>query len=150
MRWLTRRQLVEESKPLVTTAHDVHNGREPVLVLRFDPQLAFPLRVEQVGVRPGQLGASEQLRVVCLHPHRKQRRRPLFVHRNGAGLEVRVEGHVDRLVESLRPWDSGRRYLNFAETPGDPRAIFGRGYERLRQIRERVDPNGLFVSNHPV
>ena len=67
-----------------------------------------------------------------------------------AGAMAAVEGHVDRLVESLRPWDSGRRYLNFAETPGDPRAIFGRGYERLRQIRERVDPNGLFVSNHPV
>jgi FAD/FMN-containing dehydrogenase len=67
-----------------------------------------------------------------------------------AEAQAVVEGEVRRLVASLRPWDSGRRYLNFAETPGDPRAIFGSAYERLRQIRATYDPNGLFVPNHPV
>jgi FAD/FMN-containing dehydrogenase len=61
-----------------------------------------------------------------------------------------IQDQVAHLVASLRPWDSGRRYLNFAETPGDPRAIFGRGYERLKQVRATYDPNGLFVPNHPV
>ena len=90
---VARRQIPEESQPLVTTAHDVHNGRKPVLILRLDPELAFPLGIEQVGIGPGQLVPREQLRVVRLHPHRKQRRRPLLVRRHGTGLEVGVHRH---------------------------------------------------------
>ena len=61
-----------------------------------------------------------------------------------------VEQDVRALVERLEPWDSGRRYLNFAETRMDPRAIYGPGYERLRVVKATYDPAGLFVANHPV
>ena len=98
---VARHQVAEESQALVAAAHDVDDGREPVLVLRLDAELAFPLGIEQVGVGPGQLVPREQLRVVGLHPHRQQRRRPLLVRRNRAGLQVGVDGHVDRQQDLL-------------------------------------------------
>ena len=61
-----------------------------------------------------------------------------------------VDRHVRQLIERVGPWDSGRRYLNFAESPMDPRSIYGPGYDRLRAVRAAYDPTGLFVPNHPV
>ena len=55
------------------------------------------------------------------------------------------------LLEALGPWDSGRRYLNFAESRIDPRSIFPvESYERLRRAKARYDPAGMFLANHPV
>ena len=52
---------------------------------------------------------------------------------------------------ALAPWDSGRRYLNFAESPMDPRSIYPvEGYDRLVAAKARYDPTGLFLANHPV
>ena len=48
---VARRQVAEESEALVAAAHDVHDGREPVLILRLDAQLSLPLRIEQVAIR---------------------------------------------------------------------------------------------------
>jgi FAD/FMN-containing dehydrogenase len=62
-----------------------------------------------------------------------------------------VDRAVDDVLDALRPWDSGRRYLNFADRPTDPRSIFApAAYERLQRTKARVDPTGMFVANHSV
>jgi FAD/FMN-containing dehydrogenase len=62
-----------------------------------------------------------------------------------------VEHHARLLLESLRPWDSGRRYLNFAETRMDPGSIFpAEALQRLRAAKARYDPDDRFSVNHPV
>ncbi len=62
-----------------------------------------------------------------------------------------VDRQVRVLLGALGPWDSGRRYLNFAESRMDPRSIFPmESYDRLVRARARYDPSGLFQANHPV
>jgi FAD/FMN-containing dehydrogenase len=62
-----------------------------------------------------------------------------------------VEAAVEGILDALRPWDSGRRYLNFAETRVDPRSIFPpESYDRLRTVKARHDPDDRFRANHPV
>jgi FAD/FMN-containing dehydrogenase len=62
-----------------------------------------------------------------------------------------VEHHVERLLAALGPWDSGRRYLNFAESRVDPRSIFPeRNYERFKRAKARYDPTGMFLANHSI
>jgi FAD/FMN-containing dehydrogenase len=64
---------------------------------------------------------------------------------------VAVEAAVGRVLGSLRPWDSGRRYLNFAESAVDPRTIWPpEAFERLRAVKARYDPDNLFAANHDV
>lgn len=56
-----------------------------------------------------------------------------------------------RLTEALAPFDNGRSYLNFAESPVATRTAYG--VDRWRQltgIRSAVDPHGVLVANHPV
>ena len=68
-----------------------------------------------------------------------------------ADAAVAVEAAVGRVLGSLRPWDSGRRYLNFAESPVDPRTIWApEAFERLRAVKARYDPDNLFAANHDV
>jgi hypothetical protein len=64
--------------------------------------------------------------------------------------KMAVDEHVELLHALLAPWDSGRRYLNFTESPADPRSVFGESFDRLRKIRARYDPSELFVANHPI
>ena len=62
-----------------------------------------------------------------------------------------VDRDVRRVLGALGPWDSGRRYLNFAESAMDPRSIYPEeSYERFLQAKARYDPTGLFRANHPV
>jgi FAD/FMN-containing dehydrogenase len=62
-----------------------------------------------------------------------------------------VDRQVGALLGALEPWDSGRRYLNFAESRIDPRSIFPpESYDRLSRARALYDPTGLFQANHPV
>ena len=62
-----------------------------------------------------------------------------------------VERHARQLLGALGPWDSGRRYLNFAESQMDPRSIFPvETYERFRQVKARYDPAGMFRANHAI
>jgi hypothetical protein len=62
-----------------------------------------------------------------------------------------VESHVRLLLWELAPWDSGRRYLNFAESKVDARSIFPEeSYERLCEVKARYDPTDMFQANHPV
>jgi FAD/FMN-containing dehydrogenase len=67
-----------------------------------------------------------------------------------AALEA-VDRQVRLLLEAIRPWDSGRRYLNFAESRTDPRSIYpAESYDRLRRAKADYDPTGMFLANHPV
>jgi len=62
-----------------------------------------------------------------------------------------VDRHVKILLDVLGPWDSGRRYLNFAESSMDPRSIFPvESYDRLARDKARYDPTDMFVANHSV
>ncbi len=62
-----------------------------------------------------------------------------------------VDRHVNLLLGALGPWDSGRRYLNFAESPVDPRSIFPvESFDRLMRVKERYDPTDMFLANHPI
>ena len=57
---------------------------------------------------------------------------------------------ADRLVAALRPWSSGRRFLNFTENAVDARTAYDEdSYDRLCRVRSAVDPTGLFQANHP-
>jgi FAD/FMN-containing dehydrogenase len=66
-------------------------------------------------------------------------------------MKAAVEQHVELLLGTLGPWDSGMRYLNFAESALDARKIFpAESYDRLRQIKATYDPADTFQANHPV
>ena len=68
-----------------------------------------------------------------------------------AEAHAAVDHHVQLLLGALRPWDSGRKYLNFAESSADPRSIFPvESYDRLLRAKLRYDPTGIFLANHPV
>ena len=63
----------------------------------------------------------------------------------------RTSALVDRIKEAMRPWDAGRRYLNFAERPGSaPAAFTAAGYERLRSVKSAYDPTNIVIGNHPI
>ncbi|HTJ36817.1 MAG TPA: FAD-binding oxidoreductase [Dactylosporangium sp.] len=56
-----------------------------------------------------------------------------------------------RVAEAMAPFSNGREYLNFAETRVDAsRAFEAAAWQRLRQIRAAVDPDGRFVANHVI
>lgn len=62
-----------------------------------------------------------------------------------------VGADLEALHASLAPWNSGRRYLNFTESPTESGLLFSeRSFERLCAVRERFDPTRLFRPNHPV
>jgi FAD binding domain-containing protein/berberine-like enzyme len=66
-------------------------------------------------------------------------------------LEARTLHDVERVLEALSPWDAGRDYLNFRETRSSGSRLFSpKTYRRLRAIKSRVDPDDVFLSNHPV
>ncbi len=68
-----------------------------------------------------------------------------------AEAHAAVDRHVGLVLGALGPWDSGRRYLNFAESAMDPRSIFPpENYDRLRRAKARYDPTGVFLANHAV
>jgi FAD/FMN-containing dehydrogenase len=56
-----------------------------------------------------------------------------------------------RLVEAMRPYDSGSAYLNFVEDEFDTsRAFSAESWRRLQRVRAAVDPDGLFLANHQI
>ncbi|MGY1632826.1 FAD-binding oxidoreductase [Geodermatophilus sp. SYSU D01186] len=50
------------------------------------------------------------------------------------------------LVERLAPWSTGRSLLNFRGTPGPGGVWDDADLGRLRTVRDRVDPRGLFAA----
>lgn len=67
--------------------------------------------------------------------------------------ENEARGHSDasRLVRTMSPWSTGRRYLNFAEEPVDVGDNYGeREWLTLTRVKSAYDPENLFAANHPV
>ena len=67
------------------------------------------------------------------------------------GDEGAIEATLAELTRRLAPWDTGRRYLNFAENGGEARRGFDPAtFARLRRVRGAQDPGELFLAAHPV
>ena len=80
---------------------------------------------------------------------------PFVAFTFGLAFEAEHVGAVDaaarRVLRALGPWDSGRRYLNFADVPTDPRSIYPVAtFDRLRAVKAAYDPTGMFLANHPI
>jgi hypothetical protein len=68
----------------------------------------------------------------------------------GEGAAEAILAHLGRVREALAPW-GGRRYVNFADQPGETAECFDEAtYARLREVKARYDGGDLFRSNHPV
>ncbi len=70
-----------------------------------------------------------------------------------AGPEATEQGRADAeaLLGAMAPWATGRSFLNFAERPVDPSTAFDpRDWARLRRVRAKVDPTGVFRAAHEV
>ncbi len=66
-------------------------------------------------------------------------------------LRPAAEHALAVIDQALAPFDSGARYLNFVERPGDSRFGFSaEDHERLRVVREQVDPDGVLLASHPI
>ena len=65
--------------------------------------------------------------------------------------EVPVQEHADRAMAALAPWSQRNRYLNFLEHHTDASVGYApEAWERLRAIRQAVDPDGVLQANHEV
>jgi len=74
-----------------------------------------------------------------------------FFLASAASAEQRMQGGLDtaRAAGALRPWSSGRHFLNFTDQEVDPASVFDDAtLSRLRALRDRVDPTRMFVTNH--
>jgi FAD/FMN-containing dehydrogenase len=62
-----------------------------------------------------------------------------------------VERDLDALTDRMAAWDAGVAYLNFADRPVDAARLFGEDrLARLQLVKRTYDPDGRFVSNHPL
>ncbi len=70
------------------------------------------------------------------------------------GSEAEAEAIVASLGDARRALevvDSGGHYANFTETPVAAASIYGeRTLARMREIRTRIDPDGLLRANHSI
>jgi hypothetical protein len=64
--------------------------------------------------------------------------------------EAATRQDLHRVTGTLRPYRSGS-YLNFEEEAADPASFYGADtYRRLRTVKAAVDPDELFLANHPI
>jgi FAD binding domain len=62
-----------------------------------------------------------------------------------------VDEHLDLMLSELAPYSTGRRFLAFADRPGDVSAFFSpEVWRRLTAAKAEYDPGDLFRANHPV
>ncbi len=62
-----------------------------------------------------------------------------------------VVAEADRMIGSLGEYSRDRIYTNFQQAPGDTsRAFDTASWQRLQEIRRRVDPTGVLQSNHEI
>jgi hypothetical protein len=62
-----------------------------------------------------------------------------------------LDRQLTRLLDAMRPWSTGTKYLNFAERGGDASDAYGEGvYERLQAIRRAWDPEERLVGSHRI
>jgi FAD/FMN-containing dehydrogenase len=61
------------------------------------------------------------------------------------------EGHLDVVEAAIAPWRAEQSYFNFAERAIDSETFYpGTNHDRLREIRERFDPDELFRANQRI
>ena len=66
-------------------------------------------------------------------------------------MKADVEEELGRMRHALAPWDTAREYLNFAERPVSGGRLHDEdAYNRLRMVKGQVDPQDVFLSNHPI
>jgi FAD/FMN-containing dehydrogenase len=66
-------------------------------------------------------------------------------------LGAKVEHDSASLMEAMEAYGHGRSYSNFAERPVDAGSFYpDEVYTRLREVRARVDPDGLMRANHVI
>ena len=73
----------------------------------------------------------------------------------GIPVDEQVGAKVERdsrsLMEAMEVYGHGRAYSNFAERPVDAGSFYPDDvYMRLREVRARVDPDGLMRANHVI
>jgi hypothetical protein len=69
----------------------------------------------------------------------------------GPEVAAAIHGHMEGLLRGMAPWANETIYLNFTENPTDCRTAYeDQAYRRLQEIRGQVDPDGLFLANHPI
>ncbi|MEO3746404.1 FAD-binding oxidoreductase [Plantactinospora sp. B5E13] len=64
-------------------------------------------------------------------------------------------GYLDTLIGAVRPWDTGRRFVNFLSTADAtpatvPTAYPAETYQRLQAVKKAYDPLNLFRVNHNI
>ena len=67
-------------------------------------------------------------------------------------MKADVEEELGRLRLALARYESGAEYLNFSERPVHNPGMFWDedAYARLRMVKGKVDPEDVFLSNHPI
>jgi FAD/FMN-containing dehydrogenase len=66
-------------------------------------------------------------------------------------MTVTLGHQLEAYSAALAPYGSGRSYLNFTEEKTDTESFFtAEAYHRLRTLRAKVDPAGLFQANHEI
>ncbi len=69
----------------------------------------------------------------------------------GPEMAGRVAADVAGLQAALAPWTGDRRFLSFTEDAVDPRDAYEeQTWRQLAAVRSAVDPDGVFVANHPI
>lgn len=68
----------------------------------------------------------------------------------GPGTEEALAASLGRLLSRMEPWRAPVDYANFAEHARPAERLFGDRVQRLRAVKEAVDPSRLIRSNHPV
>ncbi len=67
------------------------------------------------------------------------------------GMDLAIHAALDAVKTVLKPWDTGRVYLNFAEQ-GDhaSKGFSDEAYARLLKVRRRIDPQRRMQSSHAI
>jgi FAD/FMN-containing dehydrogenase len=70
----------------------------------------------------------------------------------GPDMAAAGEAHSEKLCQTMGEWSSSSCYLNFVERVAvETAGAYGPdAFDRLKQIRAEVDPDGMFQSNHPL
>jgi FAD binding domain/Berberine and berberine like len=66
------------------------------------------------------------------------------------GTQEALAASLGRLLSRVEPWRAEVDYLNFVEHERPAERLFGDRVDRLRAVKNAVDPTGVIRSNHPV
>jgi hypothetical protein len=70
-------------------------------------------------------------------------------------IENAFDDYLDELLDALKPWSSGRRFVNFfgaadATTEAVPTGYRPETYQRLVDVKKTYDPQNVFRLNHNI